>query len=180
MIDEAPQGEGIGFVANMPIGDPGELSEAGDRAGLGHARQAEIEAVGQEARHQDSRVGDPLAAAQMGEAVGEQRPARHLRQQVGDADARQHRIEAGGEHLGVRRRRFLDRRDLQHPLLERDIGQQTALRLGIDRRQTRIEKGAAAGDEALEIGIDRDRQGAALQQLLQKASREIRRSSKER
>ena len=103
----------------------------------------------------------------MGEAVGEQRPARHLGQQVGDADARQHRVEAGGERLGLRRRRFFDRRDLQHPLLERDIGQQAALRLGIDRRQTRIEKGAAAGDETLEIGIDRDRQGAALQQLLQ-------------
>ena len=104
----------------------------------------------------------------MGEAVGEQRPACHLRQQVGDADARQHRIEVRGEHLGVRRRRFHDRRDLQHPLLKRDIGQQTALRLGIDRRQTRIEKGAAARDETLEIGIDRDRQGTALQQLLEK------------
>ena len=88
MIDEASQGEGIGFVANMPIGDPGELAEAGDHTGLGHARQTEIEAVGQEARHQDLWVGDRFAAAQMGEAVGEQRPARHLRQQVGDADAR--------------------------------------------------------------------------------------------
>jgi hypothetical protein len=102
----------------------------------------------------------------MREAVGEQRPARHLRQQVGDADARQHCVEAGGECLGLQRCRFFDRRDLQHPLLERDIGQQTALRLGVDRRQTRIEKGAAAGDETLEIGIDCDRQGAGLQQLL--------------
>ena len=33
--------------------------------------------------------------------------------------------------------------------------------LGVDRRQTRIEKGAAASDETLEIGIERDRQGAA-------------------
>src|ERR1700761_2693236 len=44
MIDEASQGEGIGFVTNMPIGDPGELAEAGDHAGLGHARQTKIEA----------------------------------------------------------------------------------------------------------------------------------------
>jgi hypothetical protein len=30
MIDEPPQGEGVGFVANMPVGDPGELAEGGD------------------------------------------------------------------------------------------------------------------------------------------------------
>jgi tetratricopeptide (TPR) repeat protein len=32
LIDEAPQGEGIGFIANMPISDPGELPEAGTAA----------------------------------------------------------------------------------------------------------------------------------------------------
>jgi hypothetical protein len=63
MIDEAPQGEGVGLVAIMPIGDPGELAEAGDGAGLSHAHQAEIEAVGQETRHQDLRVGNRAAAA---------------------------------------------------------------------------------------------------------------------
>src|SRR3954469_24286033 len=63
MIDEAPQSEGVGLVANMPIGGPGELSEAGDCAGFGHARQAEIEAIGPEAGHQDSRVGDRFAAS---------------------------------------------------------------------------------------------------------------------
>jgi hypothetical protein len=166
MINEAPQGKGVGFAANMAIGNPGELAEVGDRAGLSHARQAEIESVGQEARHQDLWVGDRFAAAQMGEAIGEQRPAHHLRQQVGDADAQQHRVKAGGECLGFRRRRFFDRRDLQHPLLERDIGQQAACRLGVNRPQTRIETGAAASDETLEIGIERNRQSAALQHLL--------------
>lgn len=29
MIEETPQGEGVGLVANMPIGNPGELTEAG-------------------------------------------------------------------------------------------------------------------------------------------------------
>jgi len=60
MIDEAPQGEGVGLVANMPIGDPGELTKAGDRAGIGHAGEAEIEAVGQQARHQGSRGRQPF------------------------------------------------------------------------------------------------------------------------
>ena len=129
LIDQAPQRQGIGLVADVPVGGPGKLAEAGDGAGLGHARQAEIEPVGEQAGHQDARVGGGLAGAQMGEAVGEQRPARHLGQQVGDADARQHRVEAGGERLGLRRRRFLDRRDLQHALVERDVGQQAVLRL---------------------------------------------------
>jgi hypothetical protein len=78
MIDEAPQGEGVGLVANMPIGNPGELTEAGDRASIGHSGKAKIEAVGQQARHQDARIRNRFAAAQMREAVGEQRPARHL------------------------------------------------------------------------------------------------------
>ena len=74
VIDEPPQGQGIGLVANMPVSRPGELAEAGDRAGLGHARQAEIEPVGEEARHANAGVGNRLAAPQMGEAVGEQGP----------------------------------------------------------------------------------------------------------
>ena len=42
----------------MPVSRPGELAEAGDRAGLGHARQAEIEPVGEEARHENAGVGN--------------------------------------------------------------------------------------------------------------------------
>ena len=167
LVDQTPQRQGIGLVADMPVRRPGELAEAGDAARLGHARQAEIEPVGEEARHQDLRVGGGLAGSQMGEAVGEQRPSRHLRQEIGDADARQHGVEARGEGLGFRRRRFLDRRDLQHALVERDIRQQAALRLGVDRRQPLVEQRSASGDEALEVGVDRDRQGAALFQLLQ-------------
>ena len=130
-----------------------------------HTRQTEIEAVGEEARHQYARVGNRLAASQMGEAVDEQRPIRHLRQQVGDANVRQHRIEARSQDLGFGWRRFLEGRDLQHAPLERDVRQQPAFRLGVDHRQPLVEEGTATRNEALEIGIDRDRQGAALQQL---------------
>ena len=54
MIDEPPQGKGVGLVANMPIGDPGELAEAGDSAGLGHARQTVPTA-----RSSDAAAGPP-------------------------------------------------------------------------------------------------------------------------
>ena len=70
LVDQAPQRQGIGFVADVPVRRPGELAEAGDAAGLGHARQAEIEPVGEQTRHQDAAVGGGLAGAQMGEAVG--------------------------------------------------------------------------------------------------------------
>ena len=111
----------------MPIRRPRKLAQAGDAAGLGHARQSQIESVGQQPRHQDAAVGGGLAGAQMGEAGREQRPSRHLGQQVGDADAWQHGVEAGGEGLGFRRGRFLDRRDLQHALVDRHTCQLPSL-----------------------------------------------------
>ena len=52
-------------------------------------------------------------------------------QEIGDPDARQHGVEARGKGLGFRRCRFLDRRDLQHALVEHDIGQQAALCLDV-------------------------------------------------
>ena len=121
LVDQAPQRQGIGLLADMPVGRPGELAEAGDAAGLGHARQTEIEPVGQQPRHQDAAVGGDLAGAQMGEAVGEQRPSRHLGQQIGDADARQHGVETRGQCLGLRRRRFLDRARSSARLCDRHV-----------------------------------------------------------
>ena len=79
LIDQTPERQGIGLVPDMPVGRPGQLAEAGDAARLGHARQAEIEPVGEEARHQDLRIDGGFAGRQMGEAVGEQCPSRHLR-----------------------------------------------------------------------------------------------------
>jgi hypothetical protein len=141
--------------------DPSQLPEAGDAARLGHSRQAEIEPVGEEARHENLRIGGSFAGPQMGEAVGEQCPSRHLRQEIGDPDARQHRVEARGEGLRLGRRRFLDRRDLQHALLDHDIRQQAALCVDVGSCQPLVEESAASGDETLEVGVNRNRQGAA-------------------
>ena len=144
LVDQTPQRQRVGLLADMPVGRPGELAEAGDAARLGHAGQTEIEPVGQQPRHEDAVVGGGLAGAQMGEAVGEQRPSRHLGQQVGDADARQHGVEALGQSLGLRRRRFLDRRDLQHAFVDRDARQQCRPWRG--RRSRPAARPAAHGD----------------------------------
>ena len=53
LVDQTPQRQGIGLLADVPVGRPGELAEAGDAARLGHAGQAEIEPVGEQARHED-------------------------------------------------------------------------------------------------------------------------------
>ena len=70
LVDQAAQRQGVGFFADVPVRCPGELAEAGDAARFGHARQAEIEPVGEQPGHQDAAVGRDLAGAQMGEAVG--------------------------------------------------------------------------------------------------------------
>ncbi len=102
-VDQTPERQGIGLVPDMPVRRPGQLAEAGDAARLGHSRQAEIEPIGEQARHEDPRIGGSFTRPQMGEAVGEQRPLRHLRQEIGDPDARQHGVEARGKGLGFRR-----------------------------------------------------------------------------
>jgi hypothetical protein len=52
------------------------------------------------------------------------------------------------------------------PLSSVTSGSKSAFRLQLDRRQPLVEESAAARDEAFEISIDRNRQGAALLQLL--------------
>jgi hypothetical protein len=80
LLDQAPQCQGISLVPNVPVGGPGELTKAGDGASLCHARQAEIEPISEERRHENPFVRGRLARPQMGEAIGEQRPSRNFRQ----------------------------------------------------------------------------------------------------
>src|SRR5208283_4067888 len=98
---------------------------------------------------------------------GEKRPPRYFRQEIGDADARQHGIEARGQGLGLRRRRFLDRRDFEHALVDRHVGQQATLRTSVNRRQPFVQNRATALDETVEVRLDRDRQRVGLLQVLQ-------------
>jgi len=91
--------------------------------------------------------------------------------------SRQLRIEPGRKRFGFRRRRFLDRRDLQHPLVERDI--QAVLCLLLDCRKPLVEERFAPGDEAFEVGIDGDWPSAIRLQFKQGPQR-IRPSSNER
>jgi hypothetical protein len=113
-------------------------------------------------------VGRDLAGAQTSGGTSGAGPARHLGQQVGDADARQHGIEPFSQSLGLRRRGPLDRRHPQHAIGDRHVGQPAGSGVGIDRLQPLVQQPLAAGDELLEVGLDGDRQGTGLLQLVQR------------
>jgi hypothetical protein len=129
--------------------------------------QSEVEAVGEQPGHEDPPVGHDLAGPQVGEDVGEACPAVHLGQQVGDPHPRQQAVEAHGQGLGLRRRRFGKGGDLQHALVERHVGQQAALRLGVGRGQALVQHGPVLRNEMVKVDVDRDRQGAVAPHLRQ-------------
>nr|BAM13942.1 hypothetical protein [Pseudomonas sp. K-62] len=158
-VDEAAERQPVGFLADMPVRRPGELAEAGDAAGLGHARQAEVQAVGQHAGQDRAGVGRRHAGLQVGEAVREPRPVRDLRQEVGDADTRQHGVEPARQGFGLRRRGLHEGRDLQHAARERHVAQQAGPGPGVDLGQTPVQQRLAAFDEAVEVGFGRQRAG---------------------
>src|ERR1019366_2604327 len=73
-IDKASEGRCIGLVANMPVMCPGKLRQAGAFANVGHAGQAEIDAIGENGGKQSRPVIDRPAAALMREAFAESGP----------------------------------------------------------------------------------------------------------
>jgi hypothetical protein len=109
LVDQTLKRQGIGLFTDMPVGSPGKLTKGRDAASFGHARQAEIEPIREQPRHENAAVGDGLAGAQMRETIGKERPARHFGQQIGDADTWQRGVKTRGQRFGFRRRRLFDR-----------------------------------------------------------------------
>ena len=65
-IDQAGKGLRIALLAHVPIGRPGQLPPSRFAAGLGHARESEINAIGQQNRGEQG--------AQMQELIAQIRP----------------------------------------------------------------------------------------------------------
>jgi len=84
--------------------------QGGRCCSLSHSRHAEIKPIGEEARHEDLRIGGSFTRPQMGETVGEQRPLRHL-----DPARVRHRFKSRcnstAAALWIRPRRTYRRRD---------------------------------------------------------------------
>jgi hypothetical protein len=83
----------VGFLAQMPSGSPGELPIAGNRAGLGHSREAEIGRVGQHCGERDASIIGRRTRMQVCEGAAEPGPAIHLGEQAGDANVRHHSVQ---------------------------------------------------------------------------------------
>src|SRR3546814_5522937 len=96
-IDGAGPGRGIGLLANGPVVHPGELTHGDAAAGLCHAGQPEIDAVGENGREQCCPVLWSAAATLVDEAIAETDPAVDLQQQVGDLDPGQRSEEHTSE-----------------------------------------------------------------------------------
>ena len=73
----------------MPIMCPSKLRQAGALANVGHASEAEIDAIGKDGCEQRDLVLERPAAALVREACAEPCPGIDLDQQIGDANARQ-------------------------------------------------------------------------------------------
>ena len=121
-LDQPREGQGVAFLAHVPVVRPGELAQAGTPAGLRHPGQAQVDAVGQHRGEQRRPVVGGPATALVGEALRESGPAIYLQQHVGDLGPR-HQV------VGVLRKPprlgwllGLQRGDPQAALVERGVG----------------------------------------------------------
>jgi hypothetical protein len=87
-VDQLGQRRRIGFVADMPGLQPGELGVGRAGAGLGHLGQAQVDRVGQDGGQQQILVLGQVARFQV-RVAGEARPLIDFQQQFGDLDVRQ-------------------------------------------------------------------------------------------
>ena len=96
-------------------------------------------------RHADRQAISPVRNARVKQSVNSVRHrATSAGQEIGDANARHHGVEALGKRLRLGRCRLLNRADLQHALVQRDIRQQASVRLDVDCRQPFVEESARA------------------------------------
>ena len=123
VIDELGERLGIGLVADMPGHEPGEPGEARSRTRIGHFLKAQIERVGQNRGEQQRAILVLFAGLEMGKHAAEVRPLVDFEQQIGDLDARQEMIGLISQRLSAVRSVVLDRRNLEPPLGDLDVGE---------------------------------------------------------
>jgi hypothetical protein len=96
-VDQVGKGLRIALLAHMPIGRPGKLSPSRLVTGLGHARESEINAVGQYRSKESLPILGRRLGAQMQESIAHIRPLIDLGEQFGNLDVRHQRICLFGE-----------------------------------------------------------------------------------
>ena len=82
-INQAGKGLRIALLAHMPIGSPGKLPPRRLATGLGHAREPEINAIGQNRSEESLPIFGRHLGAQMQESIAQTRPLIDLGEQFG-------------------------------------------------------------------------------------------------
>ncbi len=162
VVDDLGQPLAIGLVADVPVGDPAQPRQGRAGAGIRHPVQPEVDRIGQDGGQQERAIGRDVAVAKVHEMLGERRPDVDLDQEVGDLDARQHRGDLPRQGIGFRRHRVGQRRDLQHAVGQRSVGQLAALGQGVDRGERLVEFGPAPIQVIPAAGVDRQGQAVRL------------------
>ena len=122
-VDQAAQRFGVGGLGDVPVMHEREAAQARAAARVGHAGEAEVDAVRQQAGQQRRAVVAGPARAAMGEALGEAGPGVDVHEHVGDAGAWQAVVERTPERLDRGRRHGARRGDGQARRLKADVRQ---------------------------------------------------------
>ena len=161
-VDQLGQCRPVGFIADMPGLQPGQLGVGRAGAGLGHLGQAQVDRVGQDRGQQQVLVLGQVARFQVREVPGEARPFVHLKQQFGDLDVRQdHRRLVDQGLRGVWHRR-VERRDLQARLRDDGVRQLIRQRRAVDGGELRFQQRQPLIQVLVAIGGHGQRQFAGL------------------
>ncbi|SSI77327.1 Uncharacterised protein [Acinetobacter baumannii] len=88
-VDQLGQCRPVGFVADVPGLQPGQLGVGQAGARLGHLGQPEVDRITEDCGQQQRPVFGLGPVLQVGEVAAEARPVVHVHQQFGDLDARQ-------------------------------------------------------------------------------------------
>ena len=110
-IDQTGKTGLIGFIADVPFGNPEQLRMAENLGAAGHSGEPEIGGVGEQRRHQSYVVVGRRSRAQMTKPLSEPRPAMHFGEKLGDAQARQHGIKPARDIFAFVVFVFADRTD---------------------------------------------------------------------
>ena len=119
-VDDRRERRSIGFLAQMPSVNPGELRLRHALRGMGHPFETEIRAVGENGGEQGVFVLGWLAGTQIGEGIRKAGAAADFVQKLGDPNSRAQPVESSVETLGFRRRDRLGRRYMKDAVAKDD------------------------------------------------------------
>ena len=112
-IDDPDQRRLVRLRSDIGVGGPHQLVPGHALAGLGHARQPQIGAIGQDGGEKSVLVIAGLTGPDVGECGGKTCRTVDLMQQFGDPYARHHCVEPIGQRFRFGRGDGLQRRDVQ-------------------------------------------------------------------